>query len=63
MLSLSARVEGSNRVTLHKVSNAGLVVNAGDVPESMGDLSHVMYLGSELEPSGVICVCTLGDSK
>ena len=63
MSSLSARVEGSNGVTLREVSNAGLVVNAGDVPESIGDPSCVMYLGSESELSGVICVWASGNSK
>jgi len=30
MSNLSARIEGSNGVTLREVSNAGLVVNVGE---------------------------------
>ena len=36
------------------VSNAGLVVKAGEVPVSIGDAARVMYPGSESVPSGVM---------
>jgi len=64
MSSLSARIEGSNRVTLREgLVSKGLVVNAGDVPESVGDPARVMYPGSESDPSGVMCVCSSGMLK
>jgi len=54
---------GSNGLTLCEVSKVGLVLNAGDVSKSIGDPLRVMYPGSESDPSGVMCVCVLGNSK
>ena len=38
-------------------------MNAGEVPESVGDLASVMYPGSESDPSGFMCICSSGMSK
>ena len=47
------------------VSNAGLVVNSGDVLESNREVAYVMYPGSDSVPAGVMWLCTvrLGNSN
>ena len=46
-------------------SNAGLVVNSGDLLESNGETAHVMYPGSDSVPAGVtwLCAVRLGNSN
>ena len=61
---LSAAVEASSGDMGAGVeSNAGLVVKVGDESLLMGDLSCVMYPGSESVPSGVSWLYVLNSGK